>query len=236
MKLKIQFLIICFGVLHAPKQIFSQQKNSISIQTGLFHCYFDKSPILNLNYQYKSRRYLFNNLLYNSLGINYKRILNEKSSIGIEYSIFRELYPNQIDLNFHKPLVSQKGWFTFSINYERNLILTPKLSISSGAGINYRDGQELYILSMGILGYYGNIPIYESHVTSVEKKDIGLNLNLGLNYKIFNRFFCYSKIDFLGFVYLYDKVGIKKIQEEYKSPQFPSRYDLSLKLGIGYKF
>ena len=53
------------------------QNNRLAIQTGLFHYFFDKTPVLNTNYLDKQRK-PFSGLFYNSLGIQYQRKINKK--------------------------------------------------------------------------------------------------------------------------------------------------------------
>jgi hypothetical protein len=46
----------------------------------------------------------------------------------------------------------------------------------------------------------------------------------------------YSNIDLLSFVNINDKAMAKELKEVYNSPQYPTRFDLSLKFGIGFNF
>lgn len=103
----------------APSTIFSQN-NRVSIHSGLFHSFFDGSPILNTNYLNKGNK-PFNGLFYNSLGIQYERKLNSKSSLSFEYNYYYEIYEN-IYPNFLTNTVFKRENNSFNLNYNRILL------------------------------------------------------------------------------------------------------------------
>ena len=231
-------LIICliwFGTVIAPNHLNAQAqqkqfRHRIALQTGLFHYFFDESPVLNINYRAKVRPDLFNALFLNSLGITYTFCLNEKSNLTVEYSYFSEIYLKYHNTFEDHPVVGSRYFKTFGLLYTREKDISKRFTFLYGAGLNYRTGNEMVILG-------GQGPgSYELIVDVIQRRDVGLNAFTGVNFKISRRFYCYSKVDLLSFVYFGDKKQKEKFEDIYKAPQFPTRFDLSLKFGIGVKF
>ena len=218
----------------APNHLTAQQyRHQIALQTGLFHYFFDKSPILNVNYPNTYRTpNLFNGLLINSFAINYTFRLTEKSNLSFEYSSFRINYSKYQRVFEKHPVIGERTFSTFTLNYVREKEITKRFLFLYGGGINYRHGLEGIILTHYPMADGGNELIY----AVVLRKDIGLNTFAGIKYNFSNHFFFYSKVDLLGTVYFHDQKGKQKMDEIFNSPQFPSRFDSSLKLGIGVQF
>ena len=235
--LKSLVFLIVLGAIVAPNHSIAQKqfRHRIALQTGLFHYFFDESPILNINYRAKVRPNLFNALLLNSLGITYTFCLNEKSNLSVEYSSFREIYLKYHNTFEDHPVVESRFFKTFGLFYTREEKISKRFEFLYGAGVNYRIGSETVILDRHAFGPPGS-GMYELSVDVVQRRDIGLNAFTGVNFEISPRFYCYSKVDFLSFVYFGDKKQKEKFEEVYTAPQFPTRFDLSLKLGVGVKF
>lgn len=241
----LQILMITLGVVYSPSVIFSQsgetseiKKNRVSIQTGLFHYFFDKAPILNVNYrefQGEPRTGVFNQLFISSVGIRYHRSLNKQNKLGVEIMSFRNTYwkhstifPNGDFSDPPVPLVYYRRFLTINIDYSRVIFSLPKINLNVGGGISYRRGGETIIVNKGLFG---------PHLTGSTKNDIGLNIFGGIEYNPLEWFTIYSKIDFMGLIYLHDKKSIKEIRSYSKMPShYPSRFDLSLRLGVGVNF
>lgn len=223
--------IIVLGLLFVSSNIFSQKRNSIAIQTGLFHCFFDHSQILNIKYPSNYNTSVFNGLLLNSIGLTYNRLLNIQSSLFFEYARFWEDYPKNSNSDITKPVINQRVWNTFGIIYERKLALKKSFEFVYGLGINYRHGYETVIL------YKIKYPYWNELVTDfITRRDIGLNVFVGINYSFSSRFFLFSKLDMLGIIYVNDRRKKEKFDTLYHAPQFPSRFDASIKFGIGFRF
>ena len=76
----------------------------------------------------------------------------------------------------------------------------------------------------------------EVNVINCNRSDIGFNGYVGYEFIIIKNISVFSKIDLLGFAYLNDKPTRTKLREVYDIKGFPSRFDLSLKLGIAFNF
>jgi hypothetical protein len=232
----LKFNFILLGVLCTSSSIFAQDKNRITLQTGLFHCFFDGSPLMNTNYQSKGAK-PFNGLLINSLGIQYRRAINEKSAFSVDYDYFEEGYRKYYGMYpTYEPMIGTRSWLTVKFNYIRILPLNDRFDFVYGGGINFRSGREVIIITNGIIGSIHGEPAYESLVIPVGRNDIGLNAFAGLDYSPLKWLTFSSRIDFLSSIIMYKTDGRQKMKDVYDSPQFPSRYDLSFNLGVGFNF
>jgi hypothetical protein len=137
---------------------------------------------------------------------------------------YRELKKNQ---------VSERLFNTATLNYNRFLSLNDKISFVYGVGLNYRFGQENVVVNYG---YFPYLDLYEPLTEVTKRSDYGINVLGGIEYSPLKWFTLYSKLDFLGFVYLSDKQSREKLQNVYGMNGSPSRFDLSLKIGMGFNF
>jgi len=221
--------------------IFSQTKNRISIQTGLFHYFFDKTSIINNKPISQSpslkRPYnLFGGYLNDSGGLQYERTLDIKSSISADFMILNIAY-------FGKGFTSEVGPFMVSrrtkqlfLNYKRNKEINDKAIFVYSLGVNYNWGLEQVYLYSTFAGFG-----WEPKFHYFDRSDFGVNTKIGFEYSIFGNFMFYTNINFLGYVYL----GAKDIngvnakgyyQTNYQIKNIPNRFDLSLNFGLGFNF
>lgn len=240
----IIIILLILGVLFAPSISFSQTEDSskvkmnrVSIQTGLFHYFFDNAPILNVNYLRPKNNSFdpFRGLLFNSTGIKYSHKINRKNSISIEVNSFRNTYskhsiefPKTDTYNSPKAKVYERRFVTLNVSYSRIKKFTNTVNFIYGGGVNYRHGTESIIVNKGYIGI---------HLEGSRKNDFGLNAFTGIDYTPIPWLTLYSKIDFLGLVYLHDKENIERLGNYSNMPDhYPSRFDLSLRFGIGVNF
>ena len=113
----IKILLITLGV-YAPSVLFSQENNRISLQTGLFHCFFDGSAIINSQptnqakriYNHKILSNLLNGIVNDSRGINYQRKINSFSNISLEYMNYATDYYFTENIDWRvKPIVQWRN-------------------------------------------------------------------------------------------------------------------------------
>ena len=238
-------IILVLGVFFAPSTLFSQirdsskiKKNRISIQTGLFHYFFDKAPILNINHRETllgPRKGPFNQLLINSVGLTYLRKFNKNESLSLDLMYFDQVYykhivefPYTSTYNLPESKVYDRRFTTLNVNYSRIKKITNTVDFIYGGGINYRHGSEsIIVVKMG----------HGIHLEASFKNDFGLNTFAGIDYTPIPWLTLYSKIDFMGLVYLHDKKNIERLGNYSSMPNhYPSRFDLSLRFGIGVNF
>lgn len=229
----------------APCIFLAQNKNSISLQTGLLHCFFDQTQLVNSEPTNQSnriqKRAILSNILRGKLidsrGIKYERQFNSKSAISAEYMFFDASYNFEVIFNNPsvKPVISGRNTRLINVNYTRKKNLTNKFELTYSGGINYLRGREdLYHYTF----LYG---FGEHRFYSFYRHDFGLNGRIGFEYSPYKWLTLYSNIDFIGLIYLntkdndgnkvnkyyYEKFGLKNI---------PSRYDLSWRFGFGFNF
>ncbi|MEX1191694.1 MAG: hypothetical protein WED10_12480 [Brumimicrobium sp.] len=240
---KLCFYAFLFGLFCTSGFALGQTKNRITVQTGLFHYYFDQAPILNVNYQSDAGSNPFNGLLLNSLGIKYTRNINTNSFFSVEYNMFEEQYVKHYKTYpLKEPMVGNRGFSTYNVSYGRILPLNNQFNFVYGGGVNYRRGLEVIIVSNHPLGgslsgnSEYNTPLMESSVVTVVRNDIGINAFGGIEYTPLKWLTLSTKIDLLGFIYINDKEKTRKMKEVYDSPQYPTRFDLSFNLGLGFNF
>jgi len=243
-KFKKIIILLILGVFFTPSfsicQIPDSSKvkmNRVSIQTGLFHYFFDKAPILNVNYRNgnSSLSHPLKGLFFSSIGIEYSRKINYHNSFSVNFMSFRNSYGKHIeefpdDYQFDPPkaLVLDRWFVTINISYNRTKNISSKIDFIYGGGLNYRNGVESILVNKGW---------FDLLTESTMKNDFGLNVFTGIDYTPTPWLTLYSKIDFLGLVYLHDKENIEKLRNYPNMPDhYPSRFDLSLRFGIGVNF
>ncbi len=222
--------LLILGALCVPSINLCQPKNRISLQTGLAHCFFDGSPIMNIKYPTKEIK-PFNGVLINSVGIDLVRNIKNSKQLSLEAMYFFESYRKHNSEQLTK-VVGDRGFLTFNFKYGKTHEISSNWNLVYGIGLAIRFGHESIIVSSGQIapGYY------ESNVVNISRSDIGANIFGGFEYTIMRNLTIYSKLDFLSFIYLNDKSSIRHLEDIYKISGFPSRFDLSLKLGIGFNF
>ena len=233
-----KFKLILLGVLFFNFTSFSQENNRISLQTGLFHCFFDQTPIVNevQNPFKKTASNLFGGILLDSKGIQYQRKLSENSTFSMEYMSLSAAYePGQGKTLEIDPILTTRNIKTININYSRKLNLSNKLFFIYGGGLNYLWGHET-IYHYTLLNGWGEPRFY-----GYNRNDFGLNVRIGIEYSPLKWLTLYTNFDFLGIVYLGAKdTDGNNAQDYYKEKygltNIPSRFDLSWRFGIGFNF
>jgi hypothetical protein len=223
-------------VIFVPGHLSAQSRNHIYLQTGLFHIFFDGSPLMNIRYHNISKK-PFNGLLINSLGVDYKRDFDSRNSLIIGGRSFRESYDKHFNAYpINDPIVFQRLFLTFYINYCRTAPISKSVSLTYGGGINFRHGSESIIITRGIISYFHEEPVYELLLVNLIKDDPGVNVFTGIDYTPVNWLTLSTKVDLLTAVRFNDKDGKAEMRDVYDSPQFPTRFDLSFNLGVGFNF
>lgn len=238
-KMKQVFLVILVFGAYAPSVLFSQNNNRISLQTGLFHSFFDQTPIVNStpNPNKRTFRNLFGGMLTESIGLQYQRLINLNSSISVEFMSLSASYsPGNGITPEIDPMLATRNIKTLNITYLRNITFDNHLVFLYGGGTNYRWGHESIYLYSQFTGW-GWEPRYNGYY----RNDFGLNLRTGIEYSPKKWITLYTNIDFSGIIYLGAKdlegeSAFQYYKEKYGRTNIPSRYDLSWNFGIGFNF
>ncbi len=226
-----------------PSVTISQFNNRVSIQSGLFHAFFDGSSIVNKERQASSKfnfrdphNYL-GGYLNDSWGIQFQRKINSKSAISVECMVlaasndYEEVYNN----SSVKPVMIGRRLNYFNISYIRLLKLSNQFDFIYGGGMNYLWGREM-MYHYTLWGGWGEPRFYNHY-----RNDFGFNLRTGIEYSPLRWLTLYTNFDFIGILYLGAKdVDGKNVEDFYKEKfdlkNIPSRYDLSWRFGLGFNF
>lgn len=215
--MKIPFLFAFTLVMNIGH---SQSKHAISIQSGLFHSYFDRTPLMNFNYTSRDQG-IFHGVFLGSNGLSYSYALNKKSSISIEATRLARYY-EKYRYNYQMGDVARRVLNTFCLKYNRNVALTEKTQFIYGAGVSYRYGFEEV--------HYGSAPFHYTYQPN--QFNLGLTTVAGLQFQLNKRFSIYSILDL--------RTIILNMDSSFKNPRlysnYPNRFDLSLKVGLSFHF
>lgn len=234
----IRILFLTLGA-YAPSVLLSQYNNRISLQTGLFHSFFDGSSIINkkLNDYKRVPRNLFGGLLNDSKGFSYQRKINIKSGISVEYMVLNTGYDyNEVINNSEvKPVIATRNLKSVNLNYSRILQLSQRFHLVYGGGFNYLWGHE------GIYYYTAYYGWGEPRFYGYYRNDFGINLRTGIEFTPIKWITLFTNFDFLGIAYLgAEDIDGNNAEEFYKNKfdlkNIPSRFDLSWRFGIGFNF
>ena len=227
------FVLLLLLGLACPNISFSQASNRISIQTGLFHTFFDKSsPFLNLENRDKSKIPYQKNFFFNSYELQYQRKIGELNAISVEGSYYFNTYAKVYGQDF-KEAYYARGYYTINASFIRCLKINDRFNYRYGGGVNYRLGHEDVVFNYPSLEKSQNPNVF---MESRKVRDFGINARSGLEYSPLDWLSLYSELDFIGFVYVHDKKQIKLIKDDYGFNGYPVRFDLSWRFGVGFNF
>lgn len=223
--------LFIFLILSTGSFMGLTQKNSISLQTGVAHCFFDKTPLINTYFFDKTPSSTYR-LFYNSIGISFEHKLTAKSNFSISYDYYNEIY-HSVFKTFQTNAVFQRNTNTLKFAYHQFYPLGSHFSFKYGGGLNYRLGQESVVV-----GYhqFGILNAYEINLESRFQSDFGLSLSGGIEYQPTPWLKLFSNFNILGITYIYDKEAIQRLQDVYNYKKYPSRFDFSCQMGLGFCF
>jgi hypothetical protein len=237
---KIIIISVLLGVYTPSNSLFAQ-KNRISLQQGMFNYFFDEDiPLYNKE---KTTNFL-NNWKYppdhfgghfnDYLGIQYKRTINQKSSVSIEYMHFSGVY-QPLYINWTSgPRIKNEYRKKINISYYRTMQIKNKWDFNYGVGVNTQWGQDRWY----IMSTWNGL---EPHYMYYKRNDFGLNVRTGFDYSPIKQITIFSYVDFHGSVFLsYQSDGSEYLYgnffEVHGDKIKPSAYNLSFNIGIGYNF
>lgn len=219
MKFLIQFLII-FG----SSLICAQFKSSVSIQSGLVHSYFDNTPLVNLNYTSKDQG-IFHGVHLGSVGLDYNFQINPKNALSVEFNrLYKTYHGNWYDHKLGD--VSGRDLRTFYLKYQRNHSISAKTNLNFGIGLSYRIGD------INMFTVNGTNP--SDYIARYVEDNYALNTFVGLSHPLNKRFSIFYKLDLRSIVYYVNREELNEYPQFH--PNYPNRFDLSLKLGLSFHF
>lgn len=228
----LSFLLFLFLL----KQNTIAQLNSLRFQSGLVHCFFDGTPLIN-GYP---KNYHESQLLYKSFGLEYQRILKNQIRLQADLSYFVHMY------RFYDKMIVINGvsdssfidihrvFADLQFSFLRNKSLNKTLAFQYGIGPTLRIGSYLYD-SQDI----NTVP--NTEYPGMSCLDIGMNSKAELAYTPVKWLTLFSQVNLAGMLF---RVGSPfdptpsplKLSSKPLQMSFPSRFDLSLRVGVGINF
>jgi len=228
----------------------SQGKNRVAIQTGLFHEWFDKTPIVNSEkVAYGNGPHnAFGGYLNDSWGLLYERQMANNYSLSIEYMVLETTFFNGDFLLEKNPFIVDKDVKILNFNYNHDFDISEKFQLIFGGGLNYIWGTERLFLENYGCGIFG----CSTYLPYIRRQNGAINLRAGIEYDVLDWLTIYTNINFLAVVYRENKNNqfsteikdypykgektSKYLKENYNLKNIPSRFDLSWRFGIGINF
>jgi hypothetical protein len=212
------------------------QLNSLRMQSGLVHCFFDGTPLIN-GYP---KNYQESQLLYKSFGIEYQRILKNQIRLQADLSYFvhsYELLDRTILINGVPDSIFneiQRVFADLQFSFLKNKSLNKTLAFQYGVGPALRIGSYLYRSDDAVEVPNTNYP-------GMSCFDIGMNTKAELAYTPVKWFSLFSQVNLAGMLF---RVGSPfgptpspiKLSTKPLQMNFPSRFDLSFRVGVGFNF
>lgn len=212
------------------------QLNSLRFQSGLVHCFFDGTPLIN-GYP---KNYHESQLLYKSFGIEYQRILKNQIRLQADLSYFVHMYKfydktiliNGVpDSTF---IEMQRVFADLQFSFLRNKSLNKTLAFQYGIGPTLRIGSYLYRPE-------DVVEVPNTNYSGMSCIDIGMNTKAELAYTPVKWFTLFSQVNLAGMLF---RVGSPfgptpsplNLSTKPLQMNFPSRFDLSLRFGVGINF
>jgi hypothetical protein len=215
-------LYLMSAIISAAFFSMGQSKHSVSFQSGIFHSYFDQTPLMNFNYTSKEQG-IFHGVFLGSNGLSYSYGLNQRSCVSAEATRLARRYDkNRYSHQFGD--IDKRIISTYSIKYIRNVALNEKVQFQYGAGISYRNGNV----------YQYTVPSPLTYTHMFNESNFGMSTLIGFRYYLNQKFSLYTLFDFRSVLYFVNHEELNANPELH--PGYPNRFDLSLKLGLSFHF
>lgn len=242
----------CNSLFGQQDEIIAQSKflsrifdgnNRFSIQTGLFHQFFDGTPVINSERLHENLTFIKNPMrawgsrINDSWGFTYRRKINEKSALLLERMVYKASYIGLFTEWSGPPRIRGRRLDKYSLTYLRLIPIHEKMDFNIGVGVSYQWGREGYKLSPP--PYPDDF--YDKYNFVGERKDLGFNLKSNFDYTPIKQLTLSVGVDWTRSVFSENKDyrGINTYDffvEEYNMTQFPSKNNLSFNLAVGFNF
>jgi len=206
--------------ISASLSVFSQSKHSIAIQSGLIHSYFDNTPLMNFNYTSKDQG-IFHGVHLGSVGVDYAYQINPKNIVAVEYSRLANSY-KEIWANHGMGDVCSRYFRTLYLKYQRGNSISKKTSFIYGTGVSFRYGETSLFTSSS------------QYTHEYNERNLALNAFVGINHQFTQRWGVFYKFDLRSVLYYINHEELNEYPQFH--PNYPNRFDLSLKLGLSFHF
>ncbi len=230
----MKYLVFAFLTCFGQSQIIAQ-RNSIRFQSGLVHCSFDGTPLFNL----ENANYDENQFLNASFGVQYQRILKNQIKLQTDFLLYAHSFKtvDQVILFNNQPRniyeTKSKFYTDLQFCFLKSTPLHKTLAFNYGLGPVLRLASYTYWEPQVIPSCFGP--------PTTNSLDVGINTRAEIAYSPVKWFTIFTQLNFIGFMYRFDDPFGSKPEPLIvnTSPfqfNFPSRFDLSLRLGVGINF
>lgn len=225
----MKFLSLCFLLLFLHQGLRAQ-RNSLRFESGLLHCSFDGTPIINGYPQNYAER----QLLYSSIGLQYQRSLKNKIRLQSDLSFYGhsfKLYNGVVKPTDDRSYKS-KFYTDLQFCFLKNSPLNKTVAFQYGIGPGMR---------LGSYTYYPDAVIPPCVGHDLSCLDLGLNSRAEIAYTPLKWLTLFSQVNFTGMLFRMDSPFLPtpdplKPASKPLQAGFPSRFDLSLRVGLGFNF
>ena len=218
-------------ILHCSMQclLFAQSKNQLSIQTGLFHRFLDGGPLMNIG-QYRTA----SNIFLESYGLQYQRKLNKTQLLAVNLSAYSNwcYWINDAESELIR---SNRSYLALSGTFSNSKVLSKKIDMLYGGGIDFR------VISYVVDSFMLTSPFVNIYSYDGQQFQLGAHGQVGLSYTPNKWLSLYTQ--FIATAYLFsNNFGTNWYTQAFddftykKDFKFPSRFDLSLRFGVGINF
>ena len=230
----MKYLVFAFLTCFVQSQLLAQ-RNSIRFQSGLVHCSFDGIPLFNL----ENANYDENQFLNASFGVQYQRIFKNQIKLQTDFLLYAHSFKtvDQVILFDNQPRniyeTKSKFYTDLQFCFLKSTPLHKTLAFNYGLGPVLRLASYVYQEPEVILSCFGP--------PTTNCLDIGANARAEIAYSPIKWFTIFSQLNFVGFIYRFDDpFGPKPdpliVNASQYQLNFPSRFDLSLRVGVGFNF
>jgi hypothetical protein len=211
------------------------QRNSLRLQSGLVHCSFDGTPMLNRQGENHSE----NQFLYASFGVGYQRKFANQIKMQTDLSVYGHSFKTvdgmQIFNGHSYPIYSlmAKSFSDLQFCFLKTIPVSKAVSFQYGLGPTARLAYYVYYPPEAIPSCFGP--------DAINSLDIGANVRAEIAYTPVKWLTVFSQVNLVGLAYRFQspfEADLKHLLLNSRPLQlnFPSRFDLSLRFGVGINF
>ena len=218
------------------------QRNSFRYQTGLAHCFFDGTPIVN-----SANKVIFGESQYlnRSNGFQYQRILDNSSRLQIDILSYNHFYRTYNFENlpalpdsilFPMLTFTARKYVDYQFCFLRHKPINKTLAFQYGIGPAFRYATYKYAPPLTVEPGPG--PVVSNYTSSIYPFDIGANVRGEMTYTPVKWLTFFTQVNLVGLFFRFENPfflttvplipASKPLQMN-----FPSRFDLSLRFGVG---
>ncbi|MFM6935728.1 MAG: hypothetical protein ACKOXP_09805 [Flavobacteriales bacterium] len=210
-------------------QMEAQSKNQLSIETGLFHSFLDGGPLMNVD-----PHKINSNIFLESYSIQYQRKINQSQQVAVKLTSYKNtlLWIDDSELTL---FCSNHSFLALSGVFSRAIPISTHLDFTYGGGVDMRFNREQMDSILNVSPYL----IYNGY--DFQQLQLGTRGQIGISYSPLKWLTLYSQFNASAYLvskeigFFADLPNLADFTYQ-KHQKDPSRFDLSLRFGIGINF